>query len=220
MFSEDELLPISGLQHLAFCPRQCALIHVDGLWRENRPTVEGRLLHDKVHDGRDGMESDNFVTRGMRLVSRRLGLYGVADVVEFIPSDVGIVLDGRPGKWKPFPVEYKRGKPKKGNEDRVQLCAQAICLEECLELSVHEGAIFYGRTRRRRRVTFSKALRKETEAIARVFRELVNKKILPQAEKRPGCKRCSLREFCMPEITTLASKYVLRMILDTSEDEG
>jgi len=220
MFSEDDLLPISGLQHLAFCPRQCALIHVEGLWSENRLSAEGRLFHDRVHDGRDGMEAGKVVARGMRLSSRKLGLYGVADVVEFIPSDAGIELAGRPGRWQPVPVEYKRGHPKKGNEDRVQLCAQAACLEEHFGLPVPEGALFYGQTRRRERVTFSETLRQEVKAAARAFRDLVKGGTVPPAEKRPGCRRCSLQEECMPEARKQAAKYVQQMIHDASEDGG
>jgi len=220
MFSEDDLLPISGLQHLAYCPRQCALIHVEGLWRDNRLSAEGRVLHERVHDGPDGLESGRVVVRGMRLASRRLGLCGVADVVEFVASDEGAELDGRPGRWQPLPVEYKRGRPKKGNEDRVQLCAQAACLEEHFGLPVSAGALFYGRTRRRERVEFTDALRQETEAAARAFRQLVEKGIVPPAEKRSGCRRCSLREECMPDAKKQAGRYVQRMIRVTSEDEG
>ena len=140
MYSEDELLPISGLQHLAFCPRQCALIHVEGVWSENRLSAEGRLFHERVHEGPDGMESGRLVVRGMRLASKRLGLFGIADVVEFLPSNEGIEIAGRPERWLPVPVEYKRGRSKRGNEDRVQLCAQALCLEECL--GHHEPFLF------------------------------------------------------------------------------
>jgi CRISPR-associated exonuclease Cas4 len=219
MFSEDDLLPISGLQHLAFCPRQCALIHVEGAWAENRLSAEGRLFHERVHDGPDGLESGRVVVRGMRLASRRLGLSGVADVVEFVPCDDGVELDGRPGRWRPIPVEYKRGRPKKGNEDRVQLCAQALCLEEHFGLGVFEGALFYGRTRRRQVVELSDLLRRETEAAANAFRELVTSGTTPAAETRARCRRCSLRDVCMPDARKRAGLYVQQMIRAAQQED-
>lgn len=135
MFSEDTLLPISALQHLLFCERQCALIHIEGLWAENRLTVEGQHLHRKAHEGPDETRGDLRVVRGLALRSLRLGLIGKADVVEF-QSD-----ERSDGPRRPFPVEYKRGKPKSHEADRVQLCAQALCLEEMLAVAVPEGAI-------------------------------------------------------------------------------
>ena len=142
MFTDDALLPLSALQHLLFCERQCALIHIEGQWAENRYTAEGRVMHRKAHDGPSAQHGDVRVARGLALRCLRLGLIGYADVVEFRPSEGGTAAT-------PYPIEYKRGKPKAHDADEVQLCAQALCLEEMLGTAVPAGALFYGRTRRR-----------------------------------------------------------------------
>ena len=146
-YTEDDLLPLSGLQHMLFCERQCALIHVEQVWAENRLTAEGRIMHDRVHEADRVSRGDIRVEYAMPLRSLRLGLIAKADVVEFHRE----METGENGleKWRPFPVEYKHGKPKKDNSDKVQLCAQAMCLEEMLDVEIPDGAIFYGKTRRR-----------------------------------------------------------------------
>jgi len=152
MYTEDDLLPLSGLQHLLFCERQCALIHIEQAWAENLLTAEGRIMHERVHEADRESRGEVRIEYSMPLRSLRLGLIAKADVVEFHrkldPGEKGS------SKWLPFPVEYKRGKPKKENYDKVQLCAQAMCLEEMLDVQIPEGAIFYGRTRRRQDVVF------------------------------------------------------------------
>jgi CRISPR-associated exonuclease Cas4 len=195
MYSEDELLPISGLQHLVFCERQWALIHLEQQWEENRLTAEGRLMHDAAHQA--GCESRPGVTvcRGLALRSLRLGLSGQADVVEF-----------RSGQ--PFPVEYKRGKPKSDISDCVQLCAQALCLEEMLGLAIPEGALFYGTTRRRLDVRFDDSLREQVERLALRMHELYDKKETPEANYEPKCHNCSLFDVCLPERRRDASRYL------------
>ena len=145
MFTEDDLLPISALQHLEFCPRRCALIHIEGIWAENAQTAEGRVLHQRVHQtAADNIEGVR-TARGLRLCSLELGLFGVADVVEFrrLADDApsGATLPNLPGRWQPFPVEYKRGKRKPEKSYFVQLCAQALCLEEMLKTDVPSGAV-------------------------------------------------------------------------------
>jgi len=192
MYAEDELLPISALQHLLFCERQCALIHVEGEWAENRLTVEGRHLHERVHDEGAETRGDARLHRGVLLRSLHLGLYGKADLVE---------ITGSPGQLKALPVEYKRGRPKTGDCDRVQLCAQAICLEEMLGVPVREGALFYGRTRRREIVPMTGFLRTETEQTAARLHQLVQTAHIPPADCKPRCKRCSLRDICLPQAT-------------------
>lgn len=189
MFAEDDLLSISALQHLAFCPRQCALIHVEMAWAENRLTVEGKQLHERAH--RDEVESRPGVriVRGLRLRSFVHGLVGVADVVEFYDEKT------------PFPVEYKRGRGKPDNRDEVQLCAQALCLEEMLQTEIAEGAIFYGQPRRRLPVAFTEKLRNATVALARELRALLESQKMPPARYAKHCKNCSLIELCMPEQT-------------------
>lgn len=194
MFREDQLLPISALQHLLFCERQCALIHVERLWAENRLTVEGGQLHRKAHDPKKGPHTRAGVrsARGLQLVSYRLGLFGVADVVEFASPDA---------HQPPLPIEYKRGRPKKHDADLVQLCAQAMCLEEMLDLDapIVAGAIFYGQTRRRLDVPFDNSLRDKTRAAAARFHEIIRTGVTPTARREKKCDRCSLLNLCLPE---------------------
>lgn len=186
-FAEDDLLPISALQHLLFCERQCALIHVEGLWAENRLTVEGRHLHRNAHEARPEAKAGIQITRSLTLRSFRLGLIGKSDVVEF-----------RGSENVPFPVEYKRGKPKKHDADRVQLCAQALCLEEMLAKPVPIGALYYGTTHRRTEVAFDEALRRLTEDASERLHQLVASGKTPIATLEPKCATCSLIELCMP----------------------
>lgn len=205
MFSEDDLLPISALQHLEFCPRQCALIHLEGIWDENKLTAEGRLIHDNPHSPLSESESGLRIARSLRLHSFRLGLVGQADVVEFrqLPETCqgGVLLDGTDGKWQPFPVEYKRGSPKRNYCDVIQLCAQAICLEEMLAVKINKGALFYHRPRRRQKVDFTDQLRKKTEALALKLHELFTSGGTPQARYEKKCRSCSLLDVCMPKVT-------------------
>lgn len=213
MYTEDDLLPISALQHLLFCERQCALIHIERAWAENRLTVEGRRLHDKVHGGPDesrhARDGPVRIVRGLPLRSLRLGLSGQADVIELHAP-----LDGR-GPPRPFPVEYKRGRPKAHDADRVQLCAQALCLEEMLGVEVLAGALFYGRTRRREEVAFGAGLRALTEQTAQRLRELLRGGRTPPAIREPRCRNCSLRELCLPAATAggrSAASYLRRAL--------
>jgi CRISPR-associated exonuclease Cas4 len=204
-YTEDDLIQLSALQHYIFCPRQCALIHVEQAWSENLFTAEGRIMHERVHE--EGRESrgDVRIERGVPLRSLRLGLSGMADVVEFHCQ-----LDR---SWKPFPVEYKRGKPKPDDCDRVQLCAQALCLEEMLKVEIPSGAIFYGKTRHRHDVVFDEALRKETEETAEQVHKLIESGVTPRPVYQSKCDSCSLFESCLPktiEKTRSVQKYLLR----------
>ena len=202
MFDEDELLPLSGVQHLGFCERQWALIHVEQAWAENVLTAEGRVMHERVHEGGDESRGDVVICRGVRLRSLRVGLSGQADVVEFhrVPEgeEVGVPLPGREGRWRPFPVEYKRGRPKAHDADEVQLCAQALCLEETFGVELRSGALFYGETRRRQDVAFTAELRERTERLAARMHELFRSGVTPAPVYRKGCERCSLKEQCLP----------------------
>ena len=215
MYSEDDLLPVSALQHLAFCERQWGLIHLEGIWEENRLTVEGRQLHERVDSAETESRGDVRIARGLRLRSLRLGLTGRADVVEFhrwagpavTPAAEGrgplpaITLAGVPGWWQPRPVEYKRGRPKKDRCDEVQLCAQALCLEEMLEVAIPSGAFFYGRPRRRHEVSFDRSLRDETERLATRLHQLAEAGETPRASYEKKCNNCSLRSYCLPKAT-------------------
>jgi len=184
---EDALISLSALQHHLFCPRQCALIHVEGLWAEDVATAEGRLMHERVDAGRPETRPGVRIVRGLAIRSLALGVSGKTDVVE---------LRGRPPQ--PFPVEYKRGKPKAHRADEVQLCAQAICLEEMFQVPVPEGALFYGETRRRLPVTFDETLRALTADVAREARANIVQQRTPAPIASPACRRCSLLDLCQP----------------------
>lgn len=206
MYAESDLLPISALQHLAFCERQWALIHLEQQWSENRLTAEGRKLHERSDQGEDETRQGIRICRGMQLRSLRLGLAGKADVVEFHQQESGPA--------RPFPVEYKRGRPKLGRYDEVQLCAQALCLEEMLGVAVAEGAIFYGQPRRRMVVAFDAELRAETERLAARLHDLSARRITPKAKYEKKCDSCSLYSVCLPKSTGTGSaqRYLKRAV--------
>lgn len=191
MYTEDELVMISALQHYLFCPRQCALIHIEQQWVENVYTAEGRVLHERVHTAGKETRRKVKVEFDVFIRSLQLGVVGRADIVEFhLQND---------GTWQPFPVEYKRGRPKKNNIDRVQLCAQGICLEEMLNTEVPSGALYYGKKKRRTEVSFDAALRQETIETADHVHTLLNKNITPPPKYTKGCESCSFFENCLPE---------------------
>lgn len=204
IYQEDQLLAISGLQHIAFCERQWALIHIEQQWDENLRTAEGRVLHERVHDpDYKTYKPGAIVVRGMTLQSLRLGLYGVADVVEFVEQQggVGISLPNRTGLYLPRPVEYKRGKSKQGDYDRIQLCAQAMCLEEMLNCHIEEGDLYYGETRRRETVKLDTELRDEVTELSQHMHKLHDEGITPKPDmKLSVCKSCSMVNVCMPRI--------------------
>ena len=190
--TDPETIPISALQHWRVCPRQCALIHIAGVWEENRYTAEGRLMHERVHEAGDEVRGGVRTARGLTLCSRRLGLVGQADAVEFRPNE------------SPFPVEYKRGRPKHGSCDALQLCAQAICLEEMLGVTIPAGALFYGATRHRQDVAFTPELRAEVEVASRAIRELLERGEIPLPTPTERCRGCSLADYCKPPAQSVA----------------
>jgi len=253
MFSEDDLMPVSALSHLIFCERRAALLFIECIWEDNVFTIEGNQLHEKVHE-EETVESrgDVRIARGLRLRSLRLGLTGIADVIEFHREEVisgkcsvvsempenqssftkvtedksafsevsndksafrnftlqseseggphsAIVLPGVSGFWRPFIVEYKRGRLRHEKSFEVQLCAQALCLEEMLNVSVTAGAVFYGKPRRRLDVTFTPQLRSETEAAAARLHELFRSGRTPPAVYEKKCESCSLMPRCLPK---------------------
>lgn len=189
---DDNLIPISALQHYLYCPRQCALIHVEQLWAENRQTAEGRLLHQRADRPQVEQRHGVRTVTAMPLVNMELGITGIADVVEF--------HEGPEGEFA-FPVEYKRGRPKAHRADEVQLCAQALCLEAMLGRPLKEGALFYGQTRRRIQVTFDADLRQLTRAIICATRNMIDSGRTPLAEyQAKRCDACSLLELCQPHL--------------------
>ena len=214
MFAEDDLLPLSGLQHFTFCERRWALVHIESVWAENRFTAEGKLLHEKAHSGDVESRPGVLIRRTLPLRSFRLGISGEADIVEFHPvksGDSGVVLNDRKGLWRPYPIEYKRRQDKAGSiAYQVQLCAQALCLEEMLQTSVPEGAVFDGAQHRRQIVAFDRALRLEVETIAARMHELRLNRSTPTAVYEKRCDSCSLISLCLPKTlgALSASKYL------------
>ena len=203
MYSESDYIMLSALQHYMFCPRQCALIHLEQIWTENRFTAEGRVLHERVDSSASNQVGGMRVERTLPICSARLGVSGQADVVEF-HSD-GTV----------FPVEYKRGKPKKDQCDEVQLCAQALCLEEMLKVEIPVGALFYGQRRRRKVVELNSELRELTESITGRVHELFQTGLTPPAEYTKKCDNCSLLQICLPKSCgrgRSVRRYVERML--------
>lgn len=187
---EDALFPLSALQHYLFCPRQCALIHIEQQWAEDGATAEGRIMHERVDSGKADRRAGVRTVRGLALHSFALGVSGKADAVEFHGTGPAAV---------PFPIEYKRGKPKAHRADEVQLCAQAMCLEEMIGVAVPEGALFYGVTRRRNQVQFDADLRTLTQQVAAETRDMLTSQQTPPPHFHNGCKRCSLANICQPK---------------------
>ena len=211
LFSEDDLLPISSLADLVFCERRAALHFLEGIWQENQFTAEGHILHEKTHEADIESRGNIRIVRGLRLRSLQLGLSGVADVVEFHRVDVPslpdppenaipqvVALAGVTGLWKPFPVEYKRGKLKHEKSYEVQICGQALCIEEMMNVRISSGEIFYGKSMRRHDVALSVDLRKETEMASRNMHALIASRRTPPPVYEKKCESCSLMTDCLP----------------------
>jgi CRISPR-associated exonuclease Cas4 len=191
----DEVL-ISALEHWSYCPRQCGLIHLEAVWDENLYTLRGRHAHERADQPGESWEDGVRVVRGMPLWSERLGLYGVADVVEFHGSRGA----GAGGQGVPYPVEYKVGERREWRHERIQLCAQALCLEEMLSVPVPAGAVYYRGSRRRREVVFDDGLREHTERAVEEVRAMLRDGRLPPAVNDARCPNCSLIESCLPAV--------------------
>lgn len=200
-YPEEAFLPLSGLQHFAFCRRQWALIHVEHQWAENFRTMDGTLLHHHAHNaGFSESRGDRLITRGLRVYSAALGVSGACDVVEFSRQEEGISLPGHPGLWQPYPVEYKRGKPGVTHGDALQLCGQAMCLEEMLCCTIPAGAVYYGETRHREPVAFTEELREEVRTALAEMHQYAQRGYTPKVKPRKGCGACSLKEQCLPKL--------------------
>lgn len=186
-WSDDDLIMVSALEHWSYCQRQCALIHVEQTFDENLYTLRGRTVHQQVDEVESVSERGVRVERAMSIWNKRLGLIGKADVVEF-HDDV------------PYPVEYKHGSRRQKEHDDLQLCAQAMCLEEMTGQSVPRGAIFHHKSRRRREVIFTPELRGQVEEAVTAIRWLLADKRLPPPVNDQRCEKCSLKESCMPQV--------------------
>lgn len=206
----DDAIMISALQHYSYCPRQCALIHVEQAWDENVYTLRGRAVHEQVDTPESRIEGTVRVERALPLYSRRLGLVGRADVVEFLP-------DGTP-----FPVEYKHGPRRANQHDDLQLATQALCLEEMLDCPIPRGAIFHHSSRRRREVIITAALRTQVEELVPKIRAMLSSEQLPPPVTDSRCKECSLLDLCQPVMIagTARLRGLRKTLYDSDEDEG
>lgn len=188
---DDSLIPISALQHFIFCPRQCALIHIERIWNENYFTAAGRVMHENAHSKQSSSINGVRIARSLQVKSKKLGLFGETDIVEFHKTENGIKI---------FPVEYKLGKPKEHDADAIQLCAQAMCLEEMLDSQITCGALFYGKLKHRTDVIFDADLRNKTINAANALHEFLAAGNTPKAEySNKKCSACSFLEMCRPQ---------------------
>jgi len=215
-YTSDELLPLSGIQHFLFCRRQWALIHVERQWQENVLTVEGKLLHKRADDPFFSETRNGIITaRSVPVASYRLGFSGTCDVVEFTPSPNGVKLPGRDGLYLPAPVEYKHGREKSDPCDEAQLCAQAICLEEMLAVTISTGYLYYGKTRHRAPVELTRELRDLVQRMAAEMHNYFQRGYTPRVKISKACRSCSLADVCLPELqerTLPASRYIRQQI--------
>lgn len=220
---KNDPIMLSGIQHFAYCRRQWALIHVEQQWAENERTIDGNLMHRRAHDALQTESRGNLlIMRGLRIRSYEMNITGVCDVVEFHKDDEGIELSGYDGMWSVYPVEYKRGEPKLHNADELQLCAQAMCLEEMLMCNIEEGSLFYGETRRRERVLFTQELRQRVRAMFQEMHGYMDRGYTPSAHPDKGCNACSLKELCLPRLHRGGSvkDYMRRHMEEGSECES
>jgi len=213
--AEDQYLMLSGLQHFQFCRRQWALIHVEQQWEENVKTIEGQHLHQKADQPfiRE-KRGDKLIVRAMPIQSHELKISGICDVVEFVKDVNGIELSGREGSYLVYPVEYKRGKPKKGDEDALQLAAQALCLEEMLLCNIDKGFLYYNEIKRRVEVPITELLRNKVKEMAKEMHHYYDNRYTPKAKTGPHCKSCSLQNICLPRLMNKRSvkSYIERKL--------
>lgn len=218
MYEQEDYLQLSGLQHFAFCRRQWALIHIEQQWQDNLRTVEGDLMHRRAHDAEIRERRGNIlILRGLSISSPTLGISGKCDVVELHRDPEGISLHQEEGLWLPYPVEYKRGSPKEHQADELQLCAQAICLEEMLCCTIPEGALFYGETRRRVTVPFTFSLRQQVCTMVEEMHQLYHRGYTPKVKPSKGCNACSLKNLCLPVL--MKNKTVDTYLRQAMENE-
>lgn len=220
-YCEDEYLMISGLQHFVFCRRQWALIHIEQQWAENYRTADGNAMHKNVHDENLNEKRKNrIITRAMAVSSAELGLSGECDVVEFTSCKGGIRIFGREGEYKVTPIEYKRGAPKENESDIMQLCAQAMCLEEMLCCEIDKGYIYYGESKRRMPVTFDEGLREQVKAAAEEMHSYYKRRYTPRVKRTKACNACSLKNICLPVLMKNKSvkEYIETSINSDKED--
>lgn len=210
---DSDFLMLSGLKHFQFCRRRWALVHVEQQWEENTQTLEGHYMHERVHDNSfTEARGAVLLSRGMPVRSQALKLTGVCDMVELYKDEAGVPIQGRSGRWRLYPVEYKLGRPDGQGADALQLCAQAMCLEEMFVTDIPEGALYYGKTKRRQRVPLTEELRQKVTDSAAEMHRLMARGYTPKAKMGKACKSCSLVEICQPRLgkQVSASEYIRR----------
>jgi len=221
LYSDDDLLMLSGIQHIAFCERQWALIHLEQAWAENVRTIEGHHLHERTDDPFDNETRKNIrVVRALPIVSYSLGLRGIADVVEFHRGEiyienVNIEIEKRKGWWQPYPVEYKRGWPKHNDCDVVQLCAQAMAIEEMLSIRIDKGFLFYAQTKHRTEIVLEQSIREHVKDLSMKMHIMFKEAKTPRPKKGKHCASCSILEICQPDIIShhkSITAYLKRMV--------
>lgn len=215
LYSEEDYLQLSGIQHFAFCRRQWALAYIELQWEENVRTVEGKLLHEKAHDVTSvEKRGDLLISRGMPIFSREIGISGECDVVEFWRDENGITLFGRQGRYTVVPVEYKRGKPKENDVDILQLTAQAMCLEEMLCCHISYGYLYYGETKHRKKIAFDGEVRLKVKEMFEEMHQYYSRRYTPRVKRSKACNACSLKDICLPALGTSksANAYISKML--------
>lgn len=219
-YLEEDWLQISGLQHFSFCRRQWALIHIEQQWKENLRTTEGKLMHERAHDA-SAIERRGklLIVRDLRVFSAELGISGACDVVEFRQGSDGIPLRGEEGRWSVLPVEYKHGESKENDADRLQLCAQAMCLEQMLGADIPTGVLFYETPRRRETVELNDMLREQVRRMLNEMHGFFRRGYTPKVKPNKSCNACSLKELCLPRLcrNLSAADYLSNMLGEETE---
>lgn len=220
--NEEDWLQLSGLQHYSYCKRQWALITIENQWSENLRTTQGHLMHERAHQKEVREKRGSLLTvRGLSVHSCTLGVSGQCDVVEFHQDPSGVPLDGEEGLWLPVPVEYKKGRPKTHDADRLQLCCEAMCLEEMLACQpIPTGYLYYGETTRREAVPLTAGLRDSVAKSLAEMHALMQKQYTPKVKPTKGCNACSLKEICLPFLMKRksASVYIKNRLQEAEED--
>lgn len=220
MYSDDDMLMLSGIQHFRFCPRQWALIHIDQQWEDNVLTMEGHIQHKRVDDPFYRQKCGDCISlRSVSIASHELGLYGISDVIELHPTENesnSIKHPKYPGLWLPYPVEYKHGRPKRDEIDEVQLAAQAMCIEEQYGINIPLGAFFYAEIRQRLEIEINESLRNAVKECARKMHEVLSSGLIPPVKQGKHCKKCSLMDICLPQMSecTKVSYYLNKYLYE------
>lgn len=217
LYSEDDFLQLSGIQHFAFCKRQWALAYIEMQWKENVRTVEGKILHENAHDASmKEKRGDLIIVRAMPVHSREMGVSGECDVVEFHKTTQGISLSGHEGTYSVVPVEYKRGKPKEDDVDILQVAAQALCLEEMLCCTIPYGYLYYGEIRHRLKVDFDEEIRNRVQILFKEMHKYYDQQYTPKVKISKKCNACSLKDICLPVLNKNKSvtQYINEIMLE------